>query len=113
MKNTEMGKHLLLEMYECEFDALNDPIFLKDLLFHGIMKSKSKILNTMIHQFDPQGCTILFSLAESHVSCHTWPEKGCLTADFYTCGDKDPEIIAKYVIQRLKSKKHRIRLINR
>ena len=108
-----MGKHLLLEIYDGEPDALNDHIFLKDLLFDGIMKSKSKILNTIIHKFDPQGCTILFALAESHVSLHTWPERGCLSADFYTCGDKDPEIIAKSVIKGLKSKKHRIRLINR
>ena len=113
MKNQEMGKHLLLEVYDVEFDALNDHIFLKDLLFNGIMNSKSKILNTLIHKFEPHGCTIIFALAESHVSIHTWPERGCLSADFYTCGDKDPEIIANYVIERLKSKKHRIRIINR
>jgi len=113
MKNQEMGKHLLLEMYDAEFDALNDYIFLKDLLFNGIMKSKSKILNTFIHKFEPYGCTIVFALAESHVSLHTWPEKGCLSADFYTCGDKDPKIIANFLIKGLKSKKHRIRLLNR
>ena len=113
MKNQKMGQHLLLEVYDAEFDALNDPVFLKDLLFDGIMKSKSKILNTLINQFNPHGCTIIFALAESHVSCHTWPEKRCLAADFYTCGDKDPEIIAKCLIDGLKSKKHRIRLINR
>ena len=113
MKNKEMGKHLLLEVYDAEFDALNDYIFLKDLLFDGIMKSKSKILNTIIHKFDPYGCTIIFALAESHVSLHTWPEKGCLSADFYTCGGKDPKIIAKSLIEGLKSKKHRIRMINR
>ena len=108
-----LGKHLLLEVYDGTFQQLNDHIFLKDIFFTGIQKSKSTLLNCFIHKFDPQGCTILFALAESHVSCHTWPEKGCLTADFYTCGDKDPEIIAKYVLQSLKSKKHRIRLINR
>ena len=108
-----MGKHLLLEIYDIESNTLNDVVFLKDILFDGIMKSECKILNTMIHQFNPQGCTIIFALAESHVSIHTWPEKGCLSADFYTCGDKDPQIIAKSVIEGLKSKKHRIRLINR
>ena len=108
-----LGKHLLLEVYDGTFQQLNDHIFLKDVLFNGIQKSKSTLLNCFIHKFDPQGCTILFALAESHVSCHTWPEKGCLTADFYTCGDKDPEIIANYVVEGLKSKKHRIRLINR
>tara|TARA_B100000900_G_scaffold191336_1_gene161980 strand:- start:437 stop:769 length:333 start_codon:yes stop_codon:yes gene_type:complete len=109
----DLGKHLLLEVYDGTFQQLNDHIFLKDTLFDGIQKSKSTILNCFIHKFDPQGCTILFALAESHVSCHTWPEKGCLTADFYTCGDKDPEIIANYVIERLKSEKHRIRILNR
>ena len=67
MKNIEMGQHLLLEVYDAEFDALDDHLFLKDLLFDGIMK----------------------------------------------CGGKDPQIIAKSVIEGLKSKKHRIRLINR
>ena len=113
MKNQEMGQHLLLEVYDAEYDALDDHIFLKDLLFNGIIKSKCKILNTLIHKFNPCGCTIIFALAESHVSLHTWPEKGCLSADFYTCGDKDPEIIAKYIIDGLKSKKHRIRILNR
>tara|TARA_R100001460_G_scaffold57534_1_gene97272 strand:+ start:2885 stop:3667 length:783 start_codon:yes stop_codon:yes gene_type:complete len=108
-----MGKHLLLEVYDVDSDTLNDYQFMKDIFFNGIIKSKSKILNTIIHKFTPHGVTILFALAESHVSLHTWPEKGCFTADFYTCGDKDPEIIAKYVIEALKSKKHRIRLLNR
>ena len=108
-----LGKHLLLEVYDGTFQQLNDYVFLKDTLFDGIQKSKSTILNCFIHKFDPQGCTIIFALAESHVSIHTWPEKGCCSADFYICGDKDPEIIAKSLIKGLKSKKHKIRILNR
>ena len=108
-----MGRHLLLEIYDADKDDLNDIHFLKDILFEGIIKAECKILNTMIHQFNPQGVTIIFSLSESHASLHTWPEKGCLSADFYTCGNKDPNIIAKLIVKRLKSKKHRIRILNR
>ena len=108
-----LGKHLLLEVYDGTFQQLNDHIFLKDILFDGIQKSKSTILNCFIHKFNPQGCTILFALAESHVSCHTWPEKGCLSADFYTCGEKDPKIAAKYIIDNLYSIDYQIREIKR
>tara|TARA_B100001778_G_scaffold325512_1_gene321095 strand:+ start:1174 stop:1509 length:336 start_codon:yes stop_codon:yes gene_type:complete len=109
----DLGKHLLLEVYDGTFEQLNDHEFIKKIFQKGILESKSKILNCYVHQFDPQGCTVLFALAESHVSAHTWPEKGCLSADFYTCGNKDPEIIANYVIEAIKSKKHRIRILNR
>ena len=108
-----LGKHLLLEVYDGTFQQLNDHIFLKDILFDGIQKSKSTILNCFIHKFNPQGCTILFALAESHVSCHTWPEEGCLSADFYTCGEKDPKIAAKYIIDNLYSIDYLVREIKR
>ena len=108
-----LGKHLLLEVYDGTFQQLNDHIFLKDTLFDGIQKSKSSILNCFIHKFNPQGCTILFALAESHVSCHTWPEEGCLSADFYTCGEKDPKIAAKYIIENLYSIDYQIRTVKR
>ena len=108
-----LGKHLLLEVYDGTFQHLNDHIFLKDILFDGIQKSKSTIINCFIKKFDPQGCTILFALAESHVSCHTWPEKGCMSADFYTCGGKNPKIAAKYIIDNLYSIDYQIREIKR
>ena len=108
-----LGKHLLLEVYDGTFQQLNDHIFLKDILFDGIQKSKSTIINCFIKKFDPQGCTILFALAESHVSCHTWPEKGCMSADFYTCGGKNPKIAAKYIIDNLYSEDYRIRVVKR
>ena len=71
------------------------------------------ILNEYSHKFSPCGVTMLFALAESHVSCHTWPEKGCMSADFYTCGDKNPKIAAKYIVDNLYSVDYTYRLIKR
>ena len=71
------------------------------------------ILNEYSHKFSPYGVTMLFALAESHVSCHTWPEKGCMSADFYTCGDKNPKIAAKYIVDNLYSVDYTYRLIKR
>jgi S-adenosylmethionine decarboxylase len=45
------------------------------------------VLNKKFHQFDPQGITGFYLLSESHLAFHTWPEKGQISFDLYTCGD--------------------------
>ena len=113
MKKQEMGQHLLLEVYDCTFEQLNSTHFLLSIFTKAILKSEMTILNAFTHKFNPCGVTLMFALAESHVSCHTWPEKGCLSADFYTCGEKDPKIAAKYIIDNLYSIDYRVREIKR
>ena len=113
MSKHEMGQHLLLDVYDCTFGQLNSVHFLRSIFTKAILKSEMTILNEYSHKFSPYGVTILFALAESHVSCHTWPEKGCMSADFYTCGEKDPKIAAKYIIDNLYSIDYQIREIKR
>jgi S-adenosylmethionine decarboxylase len=44
------------------------------------------VLNRFSHKFQPQGVTVVYALAESHISAHTFPENGCCAIDVYTCG---------------------------
>tara|TARA_B100000212_G_scaffold330825_1_gene297451 strand:- start:2468 stop:2809 length:342 start_codon:yes stop_codon:yes gene_type:complete len=113
MKKFEMGQHLLLEVYDCTFEQLNSTHFLRSIFTKAILRSEMIILNEYTHKFNPCGVTLMFALAESHVSCHTWPEEGCLSADFYTCGEKDPKIAAKYIIENLYSIDYQIRTVKR
>lgn len=108
-----MGKHLLLEVYNVNFDLLNDVNSLQNVMIGGIERAKMTILNTFSHCFLPQGCTIVIALAESHVSCHTWPENGCIAIDIYTCGDGNPKIIAVELLKYLNSEEYSIREVNR
>jgi S-adenosylmethionine decarboxylase proenzyme len=108
-----MGKHLLLEVYDVEFNLLNDGISLQEVMENGIKRAEMTILNIFQHCFFPQGVTIVFALSESHVSCHTWPEKGCIAIDVYTCGDGNPKLIALELLKYLDSDNYRIREIDR
>ena len=108
-----MGKHLLLEVYDANFDLLNDVTSLQNVMIKGIERAKMTILNTFSHCFLPQGCTIVIALAESHVSCHTWPENGCIAIDVYTCGPGNPKIIAIELLKYLNSEKYSIRYVDR
>ena len=41
---------------------------------------------TITHKiFQPQGISINILLKESHLSIHTWPEKGKCSIDLFTC----------------------------
>ena len=108
-----MGRHLLLEVYDVDFDRLNDSIALQSAMEIGINRAKMTILNIYQHCFIPQGCTIVITLAESHVSCHTWPENGCIAIDAYTCGEGDPKLIALEILKYLDSDNYNLRELNR
>ena len=108
-----MGKHLLLEVHKVDFDLLNNSKSLQNVMIEGINRAKMTILNVFSHCFLPQGCTIVITLAESHVSCHTWPENGCVAIDIYTCGEKNPKLIALELLKYLNSYDYSLREINR
>ena len=108
-----MGKHLLLEVYDVDFEAINDVESLQNAMICGIERANMTILNVFSHCFIPQGCTIVIALAESHVSCHTWPENGCLAIDVYTCGEGNPKLIALEMLKYLNSDNYNLRYLYR
>jgi len=108
-----MGKHLLLEVYNVDYNLLNDVSSLQEVMKKGVERAKMTILNIFSHCFMPQGCTIVMSLSESHVSCHTWPENGCLAVDIYTCGEGKPKLVAIELLKYLNSYNYQIRELER
>ncbi len=108
-----MGKHLLLEVYDVGFEAINDVESLQNVMLRGIERAGMTVLNVFSHCFLPQGCTVVIALAESHVSCHTWPENGCLAVDVYTCGEGNPRLIALEILKYLDSVNYSLREVER
>jgi S-adenosylmethionine decarboxylase proenzyme len=108
-----MGNHLLLEVYDVDFALLNDLDSLQETMERGINRAGMTILNIFSHCFIPQGCTIVIALSESHVSCHTWPENGCIAIDAYTCGEGNPKIIALELLKYLNSDNYSMRYLYR
>lgn len=98
VKNAHMGKHLLVEVYNVPFDKLNDKEKIEHVCVSAVKSENFTVLNTFSHQFDPYGVTTVISLAESHLSCHTWPENGCVAIDIFTCGNKNPRSVAWWIL---------------
>jgi len=80
------GRHLILDLYGCDPEILDDYEELERLLETALNMAGATILRIFGEKFQPQGVTLLALLAESHASIHTWPcEKYC-AIDLYTCG---------------------------
>ena len=82
-----VGKHCILELYECDAFKLNDEAFIRTIITTAAKMAGATLLNLITHRFEPQGVTGLALLAESHISIHTWPENGYAAVDVFTCGD--------------------------
>ena len=82
-----IGRHCILELYECDKAKLNDEAFIRTILSSSAKIAGATLINLMTHSFKPQGVTGLALLAESHISIHTWPEIGYAAIDVFTCGD--------------------------
>ena len=99
VKNAHMGTHLLVEVYNVPFDKLNDAKMIEQVCIDACKIEGVKVLNAYTHQFEPQGVTCNLTLGESHLSCHTWPEKGCVAFDIFTCGAKNPRCVAWWILE--------------
>ncbi len=82
-----VGKHCILELYDCDPSKLNDEAFLRTTVTAAARIAGATMLNLITHRFEPQGVTGLALLAESHISIHTWPESGYAAIDVFTCGE--------------------------
>ena len=113
-KLSHQSKHLLLELYRCDREKLNDECFLRCILNRAAKLANATVLNLISNKFEPQGVTAIALLSESHISIHTWPESNYSAIDIFTCGQNMmPELASQYLIEALKAEEHFLRVIER
>ena len=104
-----VGKHCILELYDCDPSRLDDEAFVRDTITTAAKRAGATLLNLITHRFQPQGVTGLALLAESHISIHTWPESGYAAVDVFTCGDHTmPERACQVLWEELGAGSHKL-----
>ena len=100
-----LGRHLLLELKDCNGDVLNDLDFLRNCLCETAEQIGATVVNESFHQFCPQGVSGVVVITESHICIHTWPEYNYAAVDVFTCGDSvDPQEAVRLLVEKLGSK---------
>ena len=90
-------RHILFTLKGCSETLLDDESHIRNVLVHAAHLCQSTLLDVSSHKFDPQGVTAIALLAESHISIHTWPEKGQAAVDVFTCGNCNPELAGEHI----------------
>lgn len=103
-KEPLFGSHWTLDGYGADRQALNS----MDLVFTALndlpeLLEMKKIITPYVIRFDGNGkkdaggYSGFVMIAESHISIHTFPDKGFVTIDVYTCqGQLDTATCRKY-----------------
>lgn len=106
MKIEQLGRHILVELYNCDKDILNNHELIETYMKEAAIKAKATIVQSVFHLFNPWGVSGAVVIQESHLTIHTWPEYGYAAVDLFTCGDSvDPWIAFDYLQEMLKSEK--------
>lgn len=99
-----LGRHLLIELHECDWAALDDLDLIRDTLLEAAHRLDSSVLDVCTHKFDPIGVTAVVMIAESHLSIHTWPEHGYAALDIFTCSQSmQPADVVGFLSARLRA----------
>ncbi len=85
------GAHLIIDLYDAE--RLDDIDHISDTLVACVDAAGATLLHMHLHPFEPNGgISGVAVLAESHISIHSWPERGYAALDVFMCGDAQPEL---------------------
>lgn len=109
-----LGRHLIVELTDCDNAILNNLELLEEYLNESVRKSGATIVKSNFHRYNPRGVSGVVVIAESHISIHTWPEYGYAAVDFFTCGESiDPYKAYEYMKKMLKADKATVSEIKR
>ena len=108
-----IGRNVIAELYGCSAELLDDLEALRQHLKATAISIGATIVGETFHRFAPQGVSGTLVIAESHLSLHTWPEKGYVAIDIYTCGELEPRPGIEYLAHRLQAQSYRVQEILR
>jgi S-adenosylmethionine decarboxylase len=91
-RHEPFGVHLMIDGYDADGPLMTDPDGLRALLetlpgemgMHAICAPTVVSVGPNCHK-DPGGLSGFVMIAESHISFHTFPARGFVTIDLYTC----------------------------
>ena len=85
------GTHLLIDCWQAS--NLDDIAHIEATLRQAVIISGATLLHIHLHHFTPNdGVSGVAVLAESHITIHTWPERGYAALDVFMCGDTQPKL---------------------
>jgi S-adenosylmethionine decarboxylase len=111
--------HVIIDGYGGDPEQLSDENVVRVILDkYPEMMGMTKITQPMVLEYrgtkpEDWGVSGYVMIAESHISMHTFPKRGLVWADIFSCKDFDPETILSDFKQRFGLHEMEIRTLER
>ncbi|NJC25720.1 adenosylmethionine decarboxylase [Neolewinella antarctica] len=110
---TALGRHVLLELYDCDADLLKFPPDSERILLGAAAAMGATVMGSHFHAFPTHGVSGVVIIAESHLTVHTWPEHGYAAVDVFSCGVLDLEAGISYLTKAYGAKRTDQKVVER
>lgn len=113
------GPHLMMEASGCSRKKLTDMTLLSDLLEELPERMQmTKIMPAYVFKYKGEvpedwGLSGIVLIAESHIAIHTFPDKGFITVDIFSCKDFDVREAVNQIVKAFNPKSWEEQLIMR
>jgi S-adenosylmethionine decarboxylase len=110
-----LGRHLVVDVWgEVGSMPFWDMDGAAEALKRAAVEAGATVITERWHHFgEGHGYTGVIVLAESHISVHTWPERGAALIDAFMCGDCDPRDCLDTINRFYKSQKSDVTFLER
>lgn len=106
------GLHVVVDLYDA--DRLDDINYIEEVMRECITRCGANLLHMHLHHFTPSnGVTGVAVLSESHISVHTWPERGFAAFDIFMCGVSKPELAKDILAKAFSARKTAVTILPR
>jgi S-adenosylmethionine decarboxylase len=98
------GSHLIIDLWDGEH--LDDVGVIELALRRAVQAAGATLLHLHLHAFGSGGgVSGVAVLAESHISIHTWPERGYAAIDVFMCGAAEPHKVVPVLRHMFKARR--------
>jgi len=106
------GTHLIVDLIGAS--GIDDLGHIERTMRRCVEVSGATLLHIHLHHFTPNsGVSGVAVLAESHISIHTWPERGYAALDVFMCGDARPELCLDVLAEAFRPETLRVKEVLR
>jgi S-adenosylmethionine decarboxylase len=109
-----VGIHALIDFHDVLPERLADADLLGTALTRAARAAgMTPLSEPVLHRFPGGGLTGFLPLAESHIAFHTYPERGYIALDIFTCGSAGPDAAIDVLQAALQPGRESIRTLAR
>lgn len=101
MSTQAQGAHVFLDYTGAFFRDECDGPWMLDRMREAVATTPAREVHAHVESFDgnvsPPGFAAVVLIDESHVSAHSYADRGLLAVDCFTCGATDPDAVADHL----------------